>query len=386
MGRKQIKNLEVKARYFVEQGNMDISDSNYSQALECFENALSIYIELDDANGMATALLRISNINCELGDTGVVARTHQRVEEILPLLSLEQQLNYRAELASLCLYLGDYEAAINHYSSILQVYVEQGNSLNQGACLDNIGLLYRMLGDFNKSQEHHNLALRMAKSIEHPKLEANCLSNLGVLLYYMGDYHSALSNYDQSLSILDNMGIRHQVISTLINKAIVCNALDMPDRTQEIFHTALSIAQKVGDRRSEAYINGYMIEIEIAHGTQKVSIDKLKDASNILEKCWRCVSGTFRGSIALIMAEHGQFETAIELIERSENDVRLEQFEYARFLCKKAMIYHMNGQHAYANATLLEAEHLSTNFNSGTHSILGLFLQRGRTLLNDDRG
>jgi len=332
---------------------------------------------------MAKALIKISNTHSQLGNTAAVTETHQKVEKILYRLDPAQRMNYEAALGSLCLYLGEYETAINHFSTIAKVFTEQGNNVNQAACLDNMGTIYRMLGDYHKSQEHHDLALQISRDIEHTTLEANCLSNIGILFYYQGEYHRAFSKYQEALSIFESSGVRHQMLNTLINIAIVGNALKQQETTVAFFTRALSIAKEVGDLRSAAYINGHLIEITRTNVKDEGAIERLREVCDSLHNCWRCAAGVFRSSLALMLAEQEEFEEAIELIRCSEEDVRVERFEYAMFLCKKTMVY-SSGQVSAAQKAMQEAELASKEVFTGENSILGDLLQRSRSMVNGD--
>jgi tetratricopeptide (TPR) repeat protein len=76
-------------------------------------------------------------------------------------------------------------------------------------------------------------------------------------------------------------------------------------------------------------------------------------------------AGAFRGSLALLMAQDGQLDEALVLLEKGEAQIVVFPEEHAKFLCKKGQAQLLAGQLPAARASLTQARTLTSGLHLG---------------------
>ena len=142
----------------------------------------------------------------------------------------------------------------------------RGQRQDEGALLNNIGMVYAALGERRRALEIFEQALPMHREVGNRAMEATTLNNIGLVYHALGERRRALDTYEQALSIRREVGDRAGEATTLNNIGGVYDNLGERRRALEYFERALPIHRDVGDRAGEGVTLHNMGWIYLAEG------------------------------------------------------------------------------------------------------------------------
>ncbi|MBD2201285.1 CHAT domain-containing protein [Calothrix sp. FACHB-1219] len=204
---------KAEADRLYQQGDRQIQTSQYTAALQSFQQALAIYRQLKDRPGEALSLNYIA----------IVQRT-----------------------------LGDYIQALEFYKQALDIFRELGDRLNEGTALNNIGKVYEGLGQYPQALDFYQQALAIRKQVGDRSGEAFTLADLGSIYTSLGQYPQVLGYLQQSLDIFRKIGDRKQEALILNSIGLYYRTIDQYTQAVEYYQQALAIFKQLGNRRGEA--------------------------------------------------------------------------------------------------------------------------------------
>jgi two-component system, NarL family, sensor kinase len=181
-------------------------ESNFTLALDIYQQALEIAIELDDT-------LRISNLYNNLGIANLKIRNFNEALEFL----LKAQ----------------------HYYEIINDEDSKSSTIN------NIGLLYMEINNYDKAlsyfRQAHDYALKRQDSLSI----SNSLTNFGVLYSNTGETDSAFKYMDKSIALNAKIDNQYGLTVVYIAKANVYNSLRDYENARALFYESLKVARKL---------------------------------------------------------------------------------------------------------------------------------------------
>ena len=205
--------LKVEADRLLEKGHQQYAISQFREALQSWDQALTIYREIRYRQGEAASL-------CSLGNA------------------------YQ--------FLGQYDNAIEFYEQSLEISREMGNRQGESASLRNLGNTYNSLGQYDNVIEFYEQSLEISREIGDRQGEAISLGNLGNAYNFLGQYHKAIEFYKQYLEIIREIGNRKIEASSLDCLGNVYTSLGQHDRAIDFIAQSLEISCEIGDRQGEA--------------------------------------------------------------------------------------------------------------------------------------
>jgi tetratricopeptide (TPR) repeat protein len=248
------------ARFILEFGLIysDIGDAR--QAIECYEQALSIAkgVYGEKHPNVASALNNIGSAWEALGEPKKAIGYYEQA------LSIDKEVlgDRHPKSATMLINIGEAwriqgksKKAIGYYEQALsiakEVYGEEHPLV--AASLNNIGLAWEALGEPKKAIGYYEQALSIAKEVygeEHPHVAA-ALSNIGLAWMALGEPKKAIGYHEQALSIVKEVyGEEHPDVARILNNiGGAWDAQGEPKKALEYFEQALSINKEVyGDR------------------------------------------------------------------------------------------------------------------------------------------
>ena len=202
----------AEAERLYQQGNKQIQTSQYKEALQSFQQALTIYREIKDRKGQAFSLNYIA----------IVKRT-----------------------------LGDNIESLEFYKQALYIFREIGDRLNEGTVLNNIGKVHESLGQYPQALEFYQQALTIRKQVGDQTGEAFTLTDLGLINTSLGQYSQAEKFFQKSLDIFKKIGDQRRAALTLNAMGVYYRTIDQYPKALEFYQQALNIFIKIGERRGE---------------------------------------------------------------------------------------------------------------------------------------
>ncbi|GAB4287218.1 MAG: CHAT domain-containing protein [Oscillatoriaceae cyanobacterium] len=140
-----------------------------------------------------------------------------------------------------------FRAAIQKWEEALTLYQQEGNKVQEGTTLSNIGAMYFILQDFDTALSYYNRALSLQQQIDDKSGTAFTLNKIARLYEEQGDSQKALDYYSQSVPLFDNEEDKPVLADTL--NTIGFLQLRSRDFTAalESYNQALALHQKIGN-------------------------------------------------------------------------------------------------------------------------------------------
>src|SRR4030095_4193900 len=148
--------------------------------------------------------------------------------------------------------LEEKRKGIEKYQEALELYRRAGDSREEAAALNNIGLIHHSLGEMQKALEKYSEALPIRRAIGDRRGEAIALDDIGIIYDSLGETQKALEKYSEALSVRRTICDRRGAATTLNNIGAAYRSLGEMQKALENYSEALSIRRAIGDRRGEA--------------------------------------------------------------------------------------------------------------------------------------
>ena len=236
-------------------GNLGTAYNNlgdYQQAIDFYEQNLAIAREIGNRQGEGYALGNLGGAYNSLGDYQQAIDFHNQNLDIAREIGDRQgegvSLN---NLGIVYKNLGNYQQAIIFHEQSLVIFREVGDRQGEGVALGSLGNVYENLGNYQQSIVFHEQNLAIAREIGDRRSESAALGNLGGAYLNLGDYQQAINFHEQSLAIVREIGDRQGESIVLGNLGVVYNSLGQPGQALEQYQQALSVAQEIGARSAE---------------------------------------------------------------------------------------------------------------------------------------
>ncbi|MBE9128447.1 MULTISPECIES: CHAT domain-containing protein [unclassified Coleofasciculus] len=247
-------------------GVVYLSLGQYEKAIEFFQIALVIQQEIDDRVAVAASFANLGNAYYFLGQYQKAIEFHQQSLAIKREIDDSPNGNSFASRAAVAnslsnlgvVYeaLGQYQKAIEFHQQSLAIQQEIGDRSGIAASFANLGTAYASLGQYQKTIEFFQQSLVIAQEIDSPETEAILLGNLGNVYGSLGQYQKAIEFHQQSLEIKREIGVRSGVASSLANLGNAYAFLGQYQKAIEFFQQSLAIAQEIDSREIEGKVLG----------------------------------------------------------------------------------------------------------------------------------
>ena len=245
--------LKAEADRVLEQGIQQYNISQFREALQSGEQALTIYREIGNRQGEANSLGNLGLAYYSLGQYQKAIDFHQQQLEMAREIGDRQgEANSLGNLGNAYYFLGQYQKAIDFHQQSLEIEREIGNPQGEAISLGGLGNAYDCLGQYQKAIDFHQQHLKIAREIGDRLEEANSLGNLGIVYYALGQYQKAIEFHEQSLEIERKIGNRYGEANSLGNLGSVYDSLGQFQKAIGFYEQSLEIEREIGDRQGES--------------------------------------------------------------------------------------------------------------------------------------
>ncbi len=181
----------------------------YNEAIDNYEEAIKIFIEIGEQNGEAIAYNDMAYI-------------------------------YQSQ--------GLIENAIGTYVKSLKLLEKLNDKGSEAACLNNIGLLYHDQNNFEKALEYYLKSLKLKEGLGNEKSIATSLNNIGSLYYSNQQYIEAEEYFFKSLAKRKKTNDKHGIAQSLTNLSGVNREQKKYDIALEYLIKAEKIQLEINDK------------------------------------------------------------------------------------------------------------------------------------------
>ena len=243
---------KAEADKLLQQGIEQFQISQFTAALQSWQQALIIYRQIKDRQGEGQSLGNLGIAYRSLGEYTKAIEYH--TSRLAIAREIKDRLGEGQSLGNLGIAyhaLGEYTKAIEYHTSSLAILREIKDRLGEGNVLGNLGSAYTALGDYTKAIEYHSSRLAIAREIKDRKGEGAALGNLGNAYYALGDYTKAIEYHTSSLVIAREIKDRRGEGQSLNNLGSAYDALGEYTKAIEYHTSSLAIAREIKDRKGE---------------------------------------------------------------------------------------------------------------------------------------
>jgi len=330
---RQARYIQGESRSLTIAGRIELSQDEYWQAINNFEEALKLvendelrvgiiganialaYHKLGWADKAKAKLIESENIYKSLKMTpevieeltkcymnqGTIDLERGLFEESLSLFLKAMQEVEKIKKptleASIKGYIGRvYQSLMNpalsleYYRQALQVHQEMNNHREIAIVYGNMGTLYSEMEDYERALEFYEKSLAEYRSMEDVFGVATVLGNIGNIYYFQQDYEKTLDYYRQTLEIFETLGAGLYLAYLTNNMGIIYLEMGDYQQAETAIKRALEYAEEFHSLELKAEINASLSELSLAKGDAELALQYKNVESSLRDSIFATTS------------------------------------------------------------------------------------------------
>lgn len=272
----------ARARLLRILGNANLFLSNDRQALEYFEQSMSIYRELDLKSGIGAVLHNIAVIRERQNDYSGAVKNYM---EAALLFGEDNNSEYLGtvylRLGNIYYLLGRYDKSLEYHTLALNIHEKANDSIRTSNSLNNIGNVYLSLKDYKTALIFYNKAVVICRLIESDALLPTLYNNLGLANEGIGEYTKALDYFRLAMELArktNNLEVR---VNSLMNMGSVYVTLNENDRAMVALKEAQRMVNSIPDRYLKASVAVSLAHLYLKEEKFDETITSFKEALSL---------------------------------------------------------------------------------------------------------
>ena len=234
-------------------GRVEITSRNPQGALDFFNRALTLAIQLENDESKAMILQGIGICYRQLNKNDEALRNLQQALELRRRLGDKRgvavSLNTMAQIQE---EMGKSDQALKGYQEALQLRREIGDKGGLGDTLIDLGTFYNYRGRYDDALKYFKESLQVERELGSESNQGLCLNNIGTCYFSKGDYESALAYFQQALQLREKSNVPGEIAETVYNLGEAEAKLGQYDQALSQYHRALDLYRSAGDKRNAA--------------------------------------------------------------------------------------------------------------------------------------
>ncbi len=278
---------KTKADKLFETGVEQFRRGAFDEALETYEQVLTIRKELGDQGEIAQTLNNI-------GDVYINQREYSEAIEVLQqALTIRRKINDRSGVAETLNLIGfvyqrqrEFSQALNLHQEALDISEAISDRSNEGESLHNIGAVKASQRQLDQALKFYQEALTIREEVGDRRNLGRTLNNMGVVYFNQGNYDKALETYQKALTARREINDSAGVGRLLNNIGFVYREKGENSQAIKYFQQAVVMLESVGDQRSVGRISGFIGALYEKEGEESQALaayEKGLEAAKIAE-------------------------------------------------------------------------------------------------------
>ncbi len=266
--------LEDEFRGHVGLGQIAQHRGNYTEAIEHFDHALQLAIEVGDTTGIADAIGSRGAVQFLQGLMTESIESHRRQLEIA------EEMGDRRRIASAIGSIGiavaaqgGYAEAMEHFERQLSICDELGDRAGIVTASGNVGNVLYSQGRFTDALEFCRRQLLVSEELGDRRVATYALGNVGYIYYNLGQYGEAMTCYRRQLAISEEIGDRAGIARALSNIGWIHADQGRNDEAIRCYERQLAVSIELGDRDQTSRAIGAMGAVHVAEGRYEEALD-----------------------------------------------------------------------------------------------------------------
>ena len=253
-------------------GALARNQADYEAADRYHQEALATYRAVDEALGVADALVGLGNVAQNLGE---YAKARRFYGEALKARLAGGDEDHTAEivhnLGLLSMLIGDSTEATRLYQEALSVWRATGDPQNVARALHSLGSVALLKGDYAEAEALLTEGLLIARKAVNRRSSADLLSALASVARTHGQHAAAREFGEESLALRRELNDRRGIAGSLNILGAIARDLGESERARSLHEEAVHILRELGNRRGIADALAGLGEAERALGDYKAA-------------------------------------------------------------------------------------------------------------------
>jgi signal transduction histidine kinase len=327
---KQARNIVRKLKYrrgkaycLRNESYFNLISSNLEKALKEIGRASTIFKELNDEWGEATALDIHALIFWRLGN----------FDKALVFAFDGLQLNKKIEnargqawalhnIAAIYFGVGDHSKAIEFYHKAKDIFKKIKYKIGQSQILAGLGAVYKSLEELPKALQCYKDSLEISQQFKIQIGISRAYNEMGSIFQQMGKINRARMYYRRSLNLYEHHDYKEQKAYTLYNLSTLCRFEGNIPNALKLLHEALALIKHAKAKPTGMIIHKELSEIYQSTGDHNRALKHFQAFHKLREKVFNEESN--------ITVKNLQIRSEVEVAEKEAEIHRLKYIELAR--------------------------------------------------------
>ncbi|MCS7073631.1 MAG: tetratricopeptide repeat protein [Bacteroidia bacterium] len=256
LAKEKAEKIQYKPGQAAAYRNLGISltiQGKLQQALSNFEQALQLYQELNDQEGISIIKGSIGNVYVRLNQYGKALEWQQESLRIARKLNMKSWVAVMlGNIGNVYIAINRYEAALEYHREALRIHEELNHWSGKILSFTSIGSIYELSGEYEKALEQLEFAIQFAQQSNDKNLVVYPLYHKGVVLRKMQRLSEATKILFHVLEISREIGHASTTCLTLNQLAMIHAEIESWQEALEFAEQALLESQKISSISNEA--------------------------------------------------------------------------------------------------------------------------------------
>jgi CHAT domain-containing protein/Tfp pilus assembly protein PilF len=250
-----------------DQGLCEMRLMRGEQARPHFEQAIVLYQQAGDLNGVSSALNGIANLVRTNGDYRGSIPYYERALSLGDGINEVSVAQTNSNLAISLLRMGNYKGAIDHLLKSLAITRRRRMERESALVLNNLGSAYFDQGDMELARTYAEQALAIKEKAGDPGELATTVMNLGVLEQAAGRASRARELFERALKLTEEPSLLPIRLRLLFNYGNLLFRENDETRAKEMLESTVALAEKNGGAPEAA--NARVVLAQLAVGQHR---------------------------------------------------------------------------------------------------------------------
>lgn len=316
------ENAEIRAKALKSMGIVHYYKQNYRQALEYFEQALQLYRELEDNEGIGAILNNSGLIFETQGDFAKALKRYNEASVIFSKLenSKDKLAISLSNIGNTYYILGRFDKALDYLIQALKISESMSDSLGMAPTFNNIGNIYLSLNEFNRAIEYYFKAEKIHSKYNEKRKLSTVYNNIGEAYLGLNKINEAIKYNQLSMEIANKNQDNEGVISSLINISDIYIKDSNYDGAQDKLREALRLSNINKDKFLHARILKGIGALKFHQKEYDEAVISYRDALALVEKSGSdlLIQEIYAG-LAEAWQAKGNYQRAFEFLKKHQD-------------------------------------------------------------------
>lgn len=294
--------------------------SQYREALEAYNETLSVSRRMKDGAAEMDALNDIGYVYIYLGDNTKALPYFKRVLSSLDGRRAEQGVETQRRRAQALNNAGEVyyslsqlRTALTQFELALAAWRRAGDRSGEALGHLNLGYTYTDLGNLEKASGHYERALALWQAVGDSRGAALTLTAIGGLQTFLGEKQSALDYHHRAMRIFLALGNYQGEAAAANGMGQVYEDLNQPEAALDSYRNALQLYERIGNRDFSALSQYYVGRVYQRMGDAARAQENYEQSVQLSHEVGdRQVEAHALKGVGAIFESYGQRERALE--------------------------------------------------------------------------